>query len=201
MMNKILLPLPLLALSLVASAQEKIYGFTLGQPLPLSECRKTSVAGRLTYLAPTDTPCVKVNLDVPREPLDVQTTSKNVSIVFPANKAPANSAYSQVTAMLRGGSLEAITVSTQGYATQQLVYDDLVAKYGPPTTASNVPLQGAGATLSGGINARWERPDVVVEFLGVSGGAHTGTLRVMTRTGAEEINKALQELGRLRTPL
>lgn len=184
-----------------AAAENTVYGLRLGEPLSLAECQKARIAGRLTYVNPTANACVQTIIDVREQPIDLTDLNATLLIAFPPSQTLTGSAYSRISGVVRAGRLEAVTISTQGYSNQDLVFDDLLGKYGQPTSSAKLPLTGSGATFRGGITAIWRKPDLVVEFMGVSGGAHTGTLRVMTPTGEEALNKALAEMNRQRTPL
>lgn len=191
----------LIGLAGTAVAENTVYGLRLGEPLSLAECQKTRIAGRLTYVNPTADACVQTMIDVREQPIDLNGLDATLLVAFPPAQTLTGSSHSRVSAVVRGGSLEVVTISTQGYSNQDLVFDDLLGKYGPPTSSAKLPLTGSGATFRGGITAIWRKPDLVVEFMGVSGGAHTGTLRVMTPAGEEAINKSLAEMNRQRTPL
>lgn len=177
-----------------------VYGLPLGEPVSLPECQKSEIAGMVTYRMAVGGPCVKA-LPAKMPPLDIARADQAVLISFPVSNPPTGSAISDVSAILVAGKLEGVMVSTAGYQTQEMVFDDLLGKYGKPASVSRLPLSGSGPTLAGGITAEWKTPEVEVLFSGVMGGPNKGFLRIATPAGAAEHERRLGEIKVRRTPL
>lgn len=178
----------------------EVYGIILGAPLNVGECAKYTILGQTQYKIANGAPCFQ---SLPASPLaaDRLALQGSVLISFPPGAYPAQSSSGHISAIMVGGRIEGVIVSTNGYRAQDQIFEELKAKYGQPSEASKVPLSGAGSTFSGGQNAHWKLLDLDVFFIGVMGGADKGFLRIATPRGVAEHESRLKSLGRLRAPL
>jgi hypothetical protein len=188
-----------LTAAMEASAQQNVaYGIAIGEPLNMPECPRIDVGvGSITYGLGKG-PCLENIFPKAKVPLDLSTS---VLIAFPPADAPEHSSSRKVVAQLTDERVSALVVSTAGAATQSLIYDALIAKYGKPTSSMRIPMQNAMGVKVESIAASWDLGEALeVSFHGVANSWTTGELVIGTRPGLADrrarLIKALQSTGR-----
>lgn len=180
------------------AAAHSVYGLELGQPLSLQECPKTSIAGSYSYSVAA-APCYRGSpvRAAPVQPEDA------VMVAFPYSKIPSQSSSNMVGVFVIDGVLQLVVINTQGAATQEAVFDDLVGKYGKPSVSERLAVSTGYGAPAGGILAAWDEGDSLqVNFFGVAGSYRTGLLLIGTKRGQEERTERLKKaLASQKTPL
>ena len=165
-----------------AAADAVAYGYEIGSALTLPECPKTLTAtGRASYgLGSVPFQCLK-QVSPTAGPLDL---NRPLFLVFPMTMTPANSSSDSLGALLIDGKLELLTVWTKGADFQDAVFDELVGKYGQPTTSTRAPITTGHGSPVGGIQATWDLgSDLEVVFSGVLGSMRQGLLLIGSKKG------------------
>lgn len=167
----------LLAISAgAATAGPTAYGFEFGKPLALPECERrppSAVSAYMDPYLPAREPCVKPG----RQP-------NRAGIAMPLSQQPAH-ASNGMGAFLVDGALGALLVNTSGWMSQSLIYSDIIAKYGQPTTSRMVPMTNRYGARIDGIVATWSLPDLRIEFHGIMGNIDQGLLVIGTPAAVE----------------
>lgn len=180
------------------AAAHSIYGLELGQPLSLKECPKSGIAGSYSYsVAPV--PCYRGS-PVRAAPVQPQDA---VMVAFPYGKIPAQSSTNMVGVFVIDDVLQLVVINTQGVATQDAVFDDLVGKYGKPSVSQRLAITTGYGKPAGGILASWDEGEPLqVNFFGVAGSYGTGLLLIGTKRGQEERAERMKKaLASQKTPL
>jgi hypothetical protein len=160
------------------AAEISAYGFTLGKPLGLPECKRLNIPPMKNYTPPyanVTAPCLK------------PTGAATGSIAFPIS-APARhvSGSDLGYGLAADGSLAVIVVPTAGAPVQRAVYEDLVAKYGQPTTSSAGDVtSGSGARFQL-LRASWMTDALRIEFTGADGRIDIGRVLIGTPSGVDD---------------
>ena len=138
------------------------YGFTFGQPVPLPECAKDQYG----YLATVKQPCFR----------RLETMANGGSMKFPVGEGPRHgSASFRVDA---NGALELLIVGTVGVHAQNLVFDDLLAKYGKPASNKTESVGNAMGAKFEAIRAIWLFDNLEVHFSGIENRIDHGLLLI-----------------------
>ena len=113
-----------------------------------------------------------------------------LSIVPLRNKRPVGTGV--VFASVVGGKVEGLTVTTDGFAHAQEIFEQLKLKLGMPTTEDTAQVvSGVGAKFTSP-RASWDLPGVQVQFNGIVNAVNTGIITV--RTTAEKNREQTRRL-------
>lgn len=167
------------------AADVTAYGFELGKPLPLSECRRLPIRAMPNYKPPYATvtePCLKPANMVMGE------------IAFPTSMGAKHAAGGNLGYGLADGTLQVLVVPTAGAPVQSAVMADLVAKYGPPTSSTIERVTSAAGAVIDAHRATWALDTVRVEFFGVVGRVDMGRVLIGTHAGVLERMQLLERV-------
>lgn len=194
-----------LVASTSATAQEPLalFGIPFAAPLSIQECQtrmesdilsREKGATRLNYVHTSpETACYTQALKDIGKPL----SDGEISIRFPITEQPL---MGRVTGRVVGGNLEMVTIHTRGIRTQDMVFNDLVQKFGEPSTLSRPSMQNRmGATFQT-IDAVWNLENgVQAVFVSTITSLDEGIVMIMTPTGkaaqAEARTQQARQLG------
>lgn len=166
-------------------------GIGIGSPL-VAECPREQLpyAGSVYNLSGLKSACWAADGMRAGSPTD--TTNNDSLILLPLDsKRPTGTG--SVRATVVDGKVEGLTISTDGFAHAQEIFEQLKQKLGKPTHQDTVQVvSGVGAKFSSP-RALWELPGVYVSFNGIVGAVNTGIIIVRTdeETRREEA-RALQ---------
>ncbi len=112
------------------------------------------------------------------------------SVVFPANMESHGIKHIYVDEY--NDSVVRIGAVTYGEPSQEEVFQDLVKKFGKPTSVNNAVLQNAFNAKFQSISARWVAPGYTVTFKGIEGDRLSGEIELQTKEGLAEAKVADQ---------
>ena len=149
------------------------YGVALNRPIPLPECQKKSV-GSTTYYPDYIHPqlsCWKGN----------KFDAGAREILFSRSDCPQLLSLScSMDVRLINERVVSIEVYTIGVSTQERDLNQLVSKYGRPSSTSRSPVSNFSGTKYESQNALWVFDDVVIEQRGVEERLDRGRITVQT---------------------
>ena len=181
----------LLAPAVVVAQQNMAYGIEIGGPVTLSECPRTEIAGSVIYGLSTR-PCIEAMFPKAKVPWKVEDGGL---IAFHPAESPAASSSRKIGLKVMDGKVAVLVISTAGAATQEHVFDTLVAKYGKPTKSGTVAVTNALGSSLNSIVADWDLGDALqVSFVGVAGRLDSGQLLIGTRAGIADRQAQLDKL-------
>lgn len=163
------------------SAQTKhgdatVLGFHLGEKFTVPECARSKSGDGYSY-DEVSAVCFRWDTVLQLPPVGTSLDGRtDLKLVFPSNK------ISEMTMDVRpeilDGNLEAVTIGTDGLATQDKVLDALKAKYGDPTEFAEKKIQnGYGAQFTSHA-ALWSFDNLTVYFGGTSLRTDSGIITV-----------------------
>lgn len=156
-----------LALPSLAAADEQevsLLGLTIGKPLTFADCSRT--AGRQ--------PCTKPGAAVP------VPETQNTQIYLSPTGLPDFLQFQWFIGLVIKGRLESLSIFTTGPQSQNVVMEQLKAKFGEPATAKIIEAQNAYGAKFPYIDATWHLGTTDVRFRGVSSDLKSGTINVIS---------------------
>jgi hypothetical protein len=163
----------LLLLSCSAYAVDlSVFGYKLGHPINLPECKTSLIGNAKTYDLFQDETC-----------LDEKTMYGSTSLRllrFSHDDWPKSLNSAGLLIMESGDNFIGAQFTTHGNQDQASVFAELQAKYGRPTQSSRTIAQNAfGATFQV-LHARWKFPNLSVTFDGVGDQLDEGNVIIDT---------------------
>lgn len=179
-----------------ASQEETFLGLRLGVPLS-PECESESdgsaeifarfnrhVEATYTYkLHGSNRPCW-MDLGGPKRSGDAFHGDGLVRI-----DADSPRGVGEVWASVMDGNVESITAVTDGWKSQDTLFNLLSEKYGEPESKVVTPMQSALGVQVDGIHAVWVLHNFRVVFSGISEQIHKGSIGVYTEKGFTEFER------------
>lgn len=180
-------PLLIFALASVPALAQQLpsmYGIQLGEPLNLMECARKVFLGRWEYstINITSTPCFQRSFYGTRTP-ETPMLDENVAVVWPVMKGPDIAASDSIGVMLVGGRSERIEIRTRGASDQNAAFDQLLGKFGKPSSSDTRPVQNRMGAKFEAIIATWKGQDFTVQLLGMVGRIDEGYIIIETPSG------------------
>lgn len=152
-----------------AQAATSVFGFELGQPIGVSECpfkpEKYPLPGKIASKyydpLPPET-CFE-------EAHQINTYGQAVRrIIFGRGESPVIVKNWNMIALERDGQLIGVHFFTTGVASQDVVFNELVKKFGKPNEQhANESKNAMGATFQA-LHASWDSAELVVRFDGIT---------------------------------
>lgn len=172
-----------------SAADMTVFGLPLGAPLTVSECERHKFSP-YPYIPSMSGPC-----------FERVTGNPYFWIKYPPSQSPKLAFLGAVVATVIDGNLEGVHFSTMGNRNGDIVFAELVKKYGEPTTLERRPVQTrAGAKLET-INAEWKLDDLRVTFEETTDRIDRGMVMIHTMKGASALDAHRQQVTRDRRPL
>ncbi|WP_439449798.1 hypothetical protein [Stenotrophomonas sp. ATs4] len=153
-------------------------GIGIGAPL-VPECPRERLpyAGSVYDLSGRKSACWAANGMRAGSPTD---TRNNESLILLPLDSKRPIGTGSVTATVVDGKVEGLTISTDGFAHAQEIFEQLKQKLGKPSLQDTVQVvSGVGANFSSP-RAVWELPGVYIRFNGIVGAVNTGLIIVST---------------------
>lgn len=165
--------------------KHSVIGIALGQPLAIAECKKEYIFGGPTvrYIPLQSNVCFVENI------INVLATcstlkDKTIFIEYPRVPPKLKPVWARsVSVKLLNGNVEMVSFFTLGIQGQDLVYIDLVKKYGKPTKKNVSQIQNLNGAKFESITAMWDKGDVFVEFDGTTDELTSGEVRIYSAVG------------------
>lgn len=167
------------------AATFEFMGINVGAPL-VRECAKKHIpyGGAIYDLSASESACWATASMRPSASTNTRN-NESLTIVPPSKKRPTGTA--QVTASIVDGSVEGLTVLTDGFVHAQQLFEQLKQKLGEPTVQDVVQVtSGVGATFSSP-RAVWELPNAYVKYNGIIGEVNSGLILVYTYAEKERV--------------
>lgn len=142
---------------MILAALTTVFGLTFGQPLALPECVRNSITPSI-YEPVQPVTCQR--MDGRGGPAEISA----VRVVFPPDSAPSLVHEDAVDVYLVNNALGGIEYETIGIEDQQLVLDQLTAKFGRPDHLERPAVQNRAGAAFTAIRATWSKPDMFVEY-------------------------------------
>lgn len=170
------------------AADNAVFGLELGQRLSLPECPKTTGAFPDYRIAHNEFCFERFPTRVGEEGPIINDT---IVISLPHDKKP-RMVSGNVVGRVLDGRLESVTFNTAGQSVAELVLEDLVQKYGKPTSQEAVPGQTRMGAKFTAVNALWELPGLRVLYASVLDKISTGIVVIQTPKAVqnEQLEKA-----------
>lgn len=201
-------------------AQERlvpsIYGITINEPIPLAECgadakaveryRKAKAKNpdmaflRYPYGVNRTGPCYKRAEG--KAGSDLPLVDEGLSIDFPMSSLPEGAKWDGVWATIIDGKVQGVGFMTYGLTSQEVVFNQLQGKFGPPTVNKIVAKQnGFGAKFSS-IEAGWSFDDgIMASFEGTGFRTDYGNVRIQTAEARRRSEESLRKIAGQSTPM
>lgn len=148
-----------------------VFGFELGRPLALPECKFEPAGPAKVYYPVQAITCLEEN----RTPGDAVTAR---ILRFASSDRPEALKDGYAILVESRGQLIGFQFSTYGVRYQQAVYDDLKAKYGKPAAVRMSLAQNAFGASFSVLHARWTFKAFAVTFDGADTETDEGTVTV-----------------------
>ncbi len=184
------------------ASDNSVFGFPLGVPLTISECKKTAIGSTVVY-KDYDTTSTCFEFRDPNSNIESgDTFTDKIIIVFPQSEIPSIiMPRFMISGQVIDGKLESIEFDTSGHSGQDRVLDMLKKKYGKPTSLRHQKVQNRmGATFKA-FDAVWKFPDLTVVFLSVIDTLDSGTVNIDTKKGLKYRNEQQKETLKDKLPL
>ena len=171
-----------------------LIGFELGQKIAIPECSKERSYGMVLYtVPPQDFPCwrntsgarntLKTEPDFPVGPMH----NGRHDVLLDPSRIPSG-IEDEASLLLIDGSIEEVWLRTSGPDSQELIFQQLVAKYGEPDVSNVQHLQNAMGATYDGITATWRFQAMTMNFVGVID-HESGAIVAVTKAGTAFMNE------------
>jgi hypothetical protein len=173
-MKKILVLLFLCCfINYAVAADLSVFGINIGKPLDLPDCEQD---GKMDLLN------IKSACVIGKNTIKKAWGTDDVSFAFPQEALPSyvKSLSMGLGAELIDGNVESIAFGTNGESVQDDVFSDLKKKFGKPTSFRKVPLQNRFNVKVIGLEARWHKNGIYVEFNGIEDSIDWGRVEIST---------------------
>lgn len=172
----------------------QVFGIALAHPLAIPECSAATVRSVCF-----DRAGIYRGIGA-RGSCDPITTAQ-VAVRFPPLELPVYVRDSSVLAEVIDGQVESLTFYTTGVTNQGQVLDELIAKFGKPTSSSTRPMQTRGGAKFDSAVAIWSLPGVGVSFAGTIGSVDRGVVIISTPKGDQASKARRDDMARQQRPL
>ena len=154
-----------------ALAATTVFGLPLGEPLRLPECPTRVIAGMAEYVTQPPVTCYHAPHKLNGYPEPARR------IIFSQAEQPLIVKNWQAVALEQDGVLVGLEFHTGGVSSQDVVYRELVQKFGQPSSRYTEASQNAMGARFDVINASWDGA-VVVTFYGALGKLDDGVVTI-----------------------
>lgn len=178
-----------------AQALPSMYGVQFGEPLAMTECRRTQIGSTWSYdvVNTAKAPCF-ARVMIGGRPLETPLGDEVVSVMWPMLGAPDISREESTSVRLIGGVVHRMEIPTRGAAVQDRAFDQLLAKFGKPAQSRSIAMQNRmGASFQATV-AEWELGGAFVTLLGMTTSIDRGQVVVETPQGREAHKAAMDRL-------
>jgi hypothetical protein len=155
------------------------FGIELGAPFSMREC----VAGDFgTFNRPIDVCTTTTEKTI--HPWGAVTHSVHLA------GSPNHRGINEIFVTEYKGVVVEIDAVTYGESSQEQVLQDLITKFGPPTSFAKVPVENAFRARYVKIVAHWNKMGFTVKFRGMADSRNDGEIIVSTKQAMEESRAA-----------
>lgn len=195
-MIKLILLLALIAPVHSRASQElTIFGLAVGAPIQLPECPKYEFLGRIEYRSVVvDPTCISV---WPATKSAIDLTHGTIFISFPIREQPSI-ASGEINGYVEQGKLVGLRIFTRGIKLQHYDLEQLIEKFGPPTSKSTISARNRlGATFDV-LTATWKLADLSVAFFASDGSSlDRGIIEILTPAARIIVKEREEKLSKL----
>lgn len=173
-MNKFLISLTFFCcMSYAEAAEFSVFGIYIGKPIDLPDCEQD---GKMDLLN------LKSACILGKKTFKKAWGADDVSFAYPEEALPpyVKGLSMGLGAELIDGNVESIAFGTNGESVQDAVLSDLKKKFGKPTSFRKVPLQNRFNAKTIGLEARWHKNGINVEFNGIEDDIDWGRVEIST---------------------
>ncbi len=158
-------------------------GLTIGASFNLPECSWNGTGALATYdywFNQSVKPCWEHNIleSHPGDPLDTTGTFK-VNFLPAKQYSPSGVDPDSVSVIVVNGKISGMTALTGGYKVQDDLLQLLSEKYGKPTKETTSQVHNAMGAKFSDVNAKWIKPDVIIEFAGIVSQIDSGVITIL----------------------
>jgi hypothetical protein len=186
------------ALIAMAAALPTIFGFQFGAPVTLPECVHSLLSnGRYSAVAYA---AHQIRLCQQQSETSTDQTSTGRSVTFPVDQMPLILGLPNILLTVMDDKLEAMSAATLNFRTADVIIDQLVEKFGPPTERTEVAFP-IGLRSVMGAQLLWIREGYRIEYHAIGNSLDHGWLYIETDKARARSEARQREIEKKRTPL